>query len=81
MVCFSYLSLLAIFSGEDRARLESRAIYCHQVVVRHRSAVLAEKVRDEERRVLSNGGRRNGAMTILLPDLYFKVALVLLEFM
>ena len=73
-----------IVRGADRARSESRAIYCHQVVIRHRSAVLAEKIREEERRVLSggssgSGGRRGSAMTILLPDLDFKVALVLVR--
>ena len=53
------------------------SIFAHQVIVRHRSPVLAEKIRQEERKA---GGKKR-AITILLPDLDFNVALVLLEFM
>ena len=62
-------------NGSNRS--ETKAIFAHQVIVRHRSPVLAEKIRQEERKA---GGKKR-AITILLPDLDFNVALVLLEFM
>jgi alpha-tubulin suppressor-like RCC1 family protein len=71
-----------IINKKDSARSETKAIFAHQVIVRHRSPILAEKIRDEERKqsVSINNSKRR-AITILLPDLDFNVALVLLEFM
>ena len=75
-----------IVNGVTNRRSENRVIYVHQVIVRHRSPVLAEKIRKEERRrersMRGKGGStKNGTITILMPDLDFQVALVLLEFM
>ena len=75
--------------GTTSSSMLSRPLFAHQVILRHRSPVFAEKIREEELRQAAISGVGNPLgphtaqhtpMTLLLPDLDFKVALILLEF-
>jgi hypothetical protein len=48
-----------IVHRRSTSKAETKAIFCHQVVVRHRSAILAEKIRNEERRTQHRNNPRS----------------------